>query len=530
MMSVENAAEVLIVGAGPTGLSLAITLRRHGIPVRIVDRAAQPTAVSKALALWSASLEALQGMGVVDRFVAEGQRLSALCVGEGDRRLATLAVGEGIDSAFPFPLLLPQSRTEALLTARLGELGVAIERNVELIGVGQDATGVTATLRRADGGAEVVRTKYLAGCDGARSAVRQTLDIPFEGYTEPQTFLLADVKIDGGDLDHRSIYLWWHNGGTIAMFPFGNEVWRIFSMRGEDSPQGDEPATLEEMQHCVDRYGPSGLKLRDPSWLSIFRINERLAARYRAGRCFLAGDAAHIHSPAGGQGMNTGIQDAVNLGWKLAYVLKGAGDSDLLLDSYEAERRPIARAVIGAAAQKQHLSFGASKLTSRIRNMAVSIFGNIPAVHRKLQVELSETEFAYRDGPLVALAAGKLGGKRTDVGTRAREASIVDGPDGKSASLWPYLSAPRHSLLVFEDENHPIPLNDALQQAGDRLQVLRLGSSRDPDGEVRSRYQLKGPGWVLVRPDQVVAARGVGADFSSLHAYAARVLHPGVAA
>ncbi|MBL6616457.1 MAG: FAD-dependent oxidoreductase [Reyranella sp.] len=529
-MSVENAAEVLIVGAGPTGLSLAITLRRHGIPVRIVDRAAQPTAVSKALALWSASLEALQGMGVVDRFVAEGQRLSALCVGEGDRRLATLAVGEGIDSAFPFPLLLPQSRTEALLTARLGELGVAIERNVELIGVGQDATGVTATLRRADGGAEVVRTKYLAGCDGARSAVRQTLDIPFEGYTEPQTFLLADVKIDGGDLDHRSIYLWWHNGGTIAMFPFGNEVWRIFSMRGEDSPQGDEPATLEEMQYCVDRYGPSGLKLRDPSWLSIFRINERLAARYRAGRCFLAGDAAHIHSPAGGQGMNTGIQDAVNLGWKLAYVLKGAGDSDLLLDSYEAERRPIARAVIGAAAQKQHLSFGASKLTSRIRNMAVSIFGNIPAVHRKLQVELSETEFAYRDGPLVALAAGKLGGKRTDVGTRAREASIVDGPDGKSASLWPYLSAPRHSLLVFEDENHPIPLNDALQQAGDRLQVLRLGSSRDPDGEVRSRYQLKGPGWVLVRPDQVVAARGVGADFSSLHAYAARVLHPGVAA
>ncbi|MBL6654126.1 MAG: FAD-dependent oxidoreductase [Reyranella sp.] len=529
-MSVENAAEVLIVGAGPTGLSLAITLRRHGIPVRIVDRAAQPTAVSKALALWSASLEALQGMGVVDRFVAEGQRLSALCVGEGDRRLATLAVGEGIDSAFPFPLLLPQSRTEALLTARLGELGVAIERNVELIGVGQDATGVTATLRRADGGAEVVRTKYLAGCDGARSAVRQTLDIPFEGYTEPQTFLLADVKIDGGDLDHRSIYLWWHNGGTIAMFPFGNEVWRIFSMRGEDSPQGDEPATLEEMQYCVDRYGPSGLKLRDPSWLSIFRINERLAARYRAGRCFLAGDAAHIHSPAGGQGMNTGIQDAVNLGWKLAYVLKGAGDSDLLLDSYEAERRPIARAVIDAAAQKQHLSFGASKLTSRIRNMAVSIFGNIPAVHRKLQVELSETEFAYRDGPLVALAAGKLGGKRTDVGTRAREASIVDGPDGKSASLWPYLSAPRHSLLVFEDENHPIPLNDALQQAGDRLQVLRLGSSRDPDGEVRSRYQLKGPGWVLVRPDQVVAARGVGADFSSLHAYAARVLHPGVAA
>ena len=525
MMSVANAAEVLIVGAGPTGLSLAITLRRHGVPVRIVDRAAQPSTVSKALALWSASLEALQGMGVIERFLAEGQRLKALCVGEGDHRLATLAVGEGIDSAFPFPLLLPQSRTEALLSARLAELGGAIERSVELAGLSQDDSGVTATLQHADGRTETVRTPYLAGCDGARSAVRQMLDIQFEGYTEPQTFLLADVKIDGGDLDHRSIYLWWHNGGTVAMFPFGNEIWRVFSMRGPDSPQGDEPATLEELQHCVDHYGPSGLKLRDPSWLSIFRINERLAARYRVGRCFLAGDAAHIHSPAGGQGMNTGIQDAVNLGWKLAYVLSGAGDSDLLLDSYEAERRPTARAVIAAAAQKQHLSFGASKLTSVIRNMAVSIFGNIPAVHRKLQVELSETEFAYRDGPLVALASGRPGGKRTDVGTRARDASFVSGPDGRTMSLWPYLSAPRHSLLVFEDEGHPIPLQGAVERAGDTLQILRLDGSRDPGGKARSRYRLNGPGWVLVRPDQVVAARGVGADLAALDAYTAHVLH-----
>jgi 2-polyprenyl-6-methoxyphenol hydroxylase-like FAD-dependent oxidoreductase len=525
-MSVENAAEVLIVGAGPTGLSLAITLRRWGIPVRIIDRAAEPSTVSKALALWSASLEALQGMGVVDKFAAEGQRLNALCVGEGDRRLATLAVGEGIDSAFPFPLLLPQSRTEALLTERLAELGVSIERNVELVDLTQDASGVTATLRHGDGHNETVRTKYLAGCDGARSAVRQTLDIAFEGYTEPQTFLLADVKIDGGNLDHRSIYLWWHNGGTVAMFPFGNEVWRIFSMRGEDSPKGDEPATLEEMQRCVDRFGPRGLRIHDPSWLSIFRINERLVTKYRVGRCFLAGDAAHIHSPAGGQGMNTGIQDAVNLGWKLAYALNGTGNADVLLDSYEAERRPIARAVIAAAAQKQHLSFGASKLTSMVRNMAVSIFGNLPAVHRKLQVELSETEFVYRDGPLVALAGGKRRGKRTEVGTRAREASIVDAASGKTTSLWPYLSAPCHSLLIFEEEGKPIALNGAVQDAGDRLQVLRLDGRCDPDGEVRERYRMRSPGWVLVRPDQVVAARGAGTDFSALLVYAAQVLCP----
>ena len=145
-------------------------------------------------------------------------------------------------------------------------------------------------------------------------------------------------------------------------------------------------------------------------------------------------------------------------------------------------------------------------------------------MHRKLQVELSETEFVYRDGPLVALGAGKRGGKRTDVGTRAREASIVDTTTGEHASLWPYLSAPRHSLLIFEEEGQQISLNGAAGEAGDRLQVLHVDNLRDPNGEVRERYRLRGPGWVLVRPDQVVGARGVGNDFSALHAYAAQVL------
>ncbi len=529
-MNARKAVDVLIVGAGPTGLSLAITLRQHGIPVRIIDRAAAPSAVSKALAIWSASLEALQGMGVVEQFVADGQRLNALCIGDGPRRLATLAVGDGIDSPFPFPLLLAQSRTEQLLTARLAELGVVIERQVELVGLTQDADGVTATLRHADGANETFTTRYLVGCDGARSAVRQALDIPYEGYTEPQTFLLGDVLIEGGDLDHRSIYLWWHNGGTVALFPFADKIWRIFAMRENDASNGSEPTTLEELQRAMDRHGPSGLRLHDPSWLSAFRVNERLAARYRAGRCFLAGDAAHIHSPAGGQGMNTGMQDAVNLGWKLAYALSGVGNPSLLLDSYEAERRPIAKAVVAAAAQKLHLAFNSSKLTTLVKDMAVSIFGNIPAVQRKLQVELSETEIVYRDGPLIALGAGRRSAKRTDVGTRAREAAIVDAATGEKTGLWPYLSAGRHSLLIFEDDHRPVALSNVADGAGERLQVLRLDGRRDPKGEARERYRLRGPGWVLVRPDQVVAARGDGDDFTALHAYAAQVLRPSVQA
>jgi 2-polyprenyl-6-methoxyphenol hydroxylase-like FAD-dependent oxidoreductase len=350
----EKPLDVLVVGAGPTGLSLAIALRQCGADVRIVDRAMEPSAVSKALVLWSASLETLQSMGATEMLLPEGKRLKALEIGDGKRRLARLAVGAGIDSPFPFPLLLPQSHTERLLGARLAALGVQVERGVEFTGLAQDKGGVAADLGHADGRGETVHARYLVGCDGARSAVRHALGIAFEGTTEPQTFLLGDVRIDG-DLDRDNIYLWWGRAGTIAFFPFAEDVWRVFAMREGDKEDPAAP-TLAELQSQADCNGPPGLSLRDPIWLSAFRINERVAARYRKGRCFLAGDAAHIHSPAGGQGMNTGIQDAVNLGWKLAHVLKGCGDAELLLGSYEAERRPVAQDVVKAAERKQHLA------------------------------------------------------------------------------------------------------------------------------------------------------------------------------
>ena len=279
-MSAERVGDVLIIGAGPTGLSLAISL--HGIAVRIIDRAQQPSSVSKALAVWSASLEALQGMQVVDAFLRQGKRLKALCIGDGKRQLARMEVGDGIDSPFPFPLLLPQSETERLLGAQLAALGVTVERGVELTDLAQDDGGVTANLSHVGGGSETARARYLVGCDGARSAVRQALGIAFEGYTEPQTFLLGDVIIDGGSLDHDNIYLWWGRGGTVALFPFERETWRIFAMRTGDA-NGDTALTLDELQDHADRHGPPGLRLRDPSWLSAFRINERVVARLSDG-------------------------------------------------------------------------------------------------------------------------------------------------------------------------------------------------------------------------------------------------------
>jgi 2-polyprenyl-6-methoxyphenol hydroxylase-like FAD-dependent oxidoreductase len=195
-------APVLIAGAGPTGLTLALTLLRHGVKVRLIDRLTTPATVSKALAVWSGSLEALAGLGVIDKFLASGVRLNSLTGGDGRHQLGRLAVGTGIDSPYPYPLLLPQSRTEEILSAKAAELGVKVERGVELIGFAQDDMGVTATLRHADGAEEAARALYLVGADGARSFVRQTLGIGFEGVTEPHVFLLGDVKITGGGLDH----------------------------------------------------------------------------------------------------------------------------------------------------------------------------------------------------------------------------------------------------------------------------------------------------------------------------------------
>jgi 2-polyprenyl-6-methoxyphenol hydroxylase-like FAD-dependent oxidoreductase len=516
--------DVLVVGGGPTGLSLAITLRRFGVPVRVIDRLPEPATVSKALVVWSATLEVLQGDGAIDGFLKAGRQLHAVRIGDGKRTLAEVAVGEGIDSVYPFPVLLAQSRTEQILRTRLAELGVEVERGVELVGLSDDGQAVTARLARADGTTEESCVKYVVGCDGARSAVRQELGIDFEGLTEPETFLLGDVKIEGGNLDDRSLYIWWHDGGTVALFPFEDGVWRVFAMRDGGDPS--QATTLQELQRCVDRHGPPGLRLSHPGWLAVFHINERLAAHFRKGRCLLAGDAAHIHSPAGGQGMNTGIHDGINLGWKLAYVLRGLGDAELLLDSYEAERRPTAHAIVEEATQRQHLAFSTGKVSQLVKDAALTIVGKLPSIQRMLQVQLSQTAIVYREGPLVQLGAPPRHPARTDVGSRALEAQWYDVATGRKQSLWPFISQPRHSLLVFDDEPTTFDVDEIVAGLAAQLHVLRLDTVADPEHHVRKRYQMRAPGWVLIRPDQVVAARGAGTDLARLTTYLDRVLRP----
>ena len=510
---------VLIVGAGPTGLTMALTLRRCGIAARVIDRLDKPADLSKALAVWPASLEVLSGLGVSAAFDQAAVAMSAVTFGDGARRLAHVSMIDGIDSAHPNPLLLPQSRTEAILTARLIEMSGTIERRVELTGLSEAADVVTATLRHSDGRIEAVTASWVVGADGARSAVRHALDIAFEGDTEPDTYLLGDVRIEGAELDRHSIHIWWHDGGTVALFPFEHDVWRIISRRvGDDAAsRGDEPPTLDELQQKITRHGPMGATLSEPGWLSTFRINERLAARYRSGRVFLAGDAAHIHSPAGGQGMNTGIQDAANLGWKLAYVLQGRGNAATLLDSYEAERRPVARHVIDNAARLLHVGMAPHPLARLARDAAISVLGHIPALQARLRTEMAETDVTYHDGPLVAL--GEVSGhpSRGFPGTRALDLHWTHAGDGQQRTLWPLLDA-RHTLIVFRDDDVS-RAETLVAPFADSVQIVTISTADDPAGNVRQRYGFNSGGWVLIRPDQVVAVRGHLAELAPLERY-----------
>lgn len=524
-------SSVLIVGAGPTGLTLALTLQRHGIAARVIDKLEHPADLSKALAVWPASLEVLAGLGMHDAFAQAGAPLRAVTFGDGAKKLAHVDMGEGIDSAYPQPILLPQSKTEAILRAQYLGAGGTIERGVELLSLDEDADAVSATLRHPDGREETTGVAWLVGADGARSTVRRVLGIEFEGYTEPALFLLGDVRIDGADLDQRSIHIGWHDGGTIALFPFEDGVWRIIVERkgserkpgegGGQEHQEDAPATLEELQQAIDRHGPPGARLSQPGWLSSFRTNERLAARYRSARVFLAGDAAHIHTPAGGQGMNTGIQDAFNLGWKLAYVLQGRGDARTLIDSYEAERRPVAHQVIDHASRLMHAGMSGNPVVRFVRDLAVSVLDRVPALQTRLRTEMSETEITYREGPLVALGGHSRHVARGFPGTRARDLHWTDATNGAPRTLWPLLCEGRHTLVTFGEAEaivgRVLPFADAVQ-------VIKL----DATGEPASRYGFDAPGYVLIRPDQVVAVRGSVGDVDSLDRYVERVLRIGV--
>ena len=335
-------SQVLVVGAGPAGLFMAAELNRHGISCRIVDKNDGPTHDTRAASIQARTLEILESIGLADEFLQTGNICHAAATYTSDHKLIKYLTFDELDSAFPFVLQLPQSQTERIVARYLARLGTEVERRVELVAFEQDEDGVRATLQPPDGGQETAHVSYLIACDGAHSPVRHALGVSFSGDDYPTDFMTADVQVDW-KLPRDQHAFFFAAEGMLAFFPLprgrATLAADIGPAQGDDLPLG-EPA-LENLQAIFNARTPGGV-LSDPIWRVYYRVHCRQAERYQVGRVFLVGDAAHVSSNIGGQGMNTGMQDAYNLGWKLGLVLNARSPATLL-DSYHPERYQAGR-------------------------------------------------------------------------------------------------------------------------------------------------------------------------------------------
>jgi 2-polyprenyl-6-methoxyphenol hydroxylase-like FAD-dependent oxidoreductase len=548
----RSAVDALVVGAGPVGLTMAAELARHGVRCRLVDRSPETSNQSKALALWSRSLEMLDDMGAAEAFVAAGRRMRGASIHGGGAVLASVSF-EHLDSPYAFALMLPQSETERLLAEHLARAGIRPERGIELVAIEPAPHAVTAVLRHGDGRQERARAAWLLGCDGAHSTVRHGLGVPFAGEAEPNDWMLADVHVDG-PLDPDRVSIFFHQEGVLACFPI---TARRFRLVGDVGPaRNDAPApqpTPADLDRLVAERGPAGLRLHDVVWLTRFRIHERKAARYRTGRVFLAGDAAHIHSPAGGQGMNTGMQDAYNLAWKLALVHHGHAP-DALLDTYDAERGPIAVGVLRSAAAATRLATLRAPVAQALRNHVASFVASFGPVQQRIAATLAELEVGYPGSPLSVEASWPwglpwVGGVRP--GARLPDAELLSADTHAVTRLHHVLRGTAHTVLLLDGlaagETAPgrapaaaprevaAVADAAADRFGDLVRVVRVvpASARpawrgtvvlDPHGAAHRRLGAQRPSCYLVRPDGHVGHRSQPADAEALLAHLGRWL------
>ena len=549
---IVDSPAVLIVGAGPTGLALAAQLESFHVHFRIVDRSPDRAHESRAAAVQARTIEMLQPYGLADALVVRGNASANLELHFDGGRSAELRLGDfgATDTRFPFILFVSQAETEALLGEHLAARGVAIERGIELTGFETHADGVDVTLRNGAGVEQRVRTKYLVGCDGAHSAVRKLAGIPFEGDAYEQSFMLGDVELDASPgaapLKRDTVHSFPGRYGVAMIFPLGMPAtWRVIAMSTRTSPvrtiaEGEEskPMTtdlsLAELQGAIDDATASTLRVRDPVWMTHFRLHHRQASHYCAGRVFLAGDAAHIHSPVGAQGMNTGVQDAWNLGWKLALVVRSEADARLL-DTYEEERWPVGHALLRGTDRifsvfTRAMSSGAVASWVR-REVVPRVAPRVVGAEwlRTLAFRfVSELGINYRQSEAVTEGTPALdGGPRA--GDRLPDAEVT--VDGRATTLQREVVGPRVCLLLCGHAEARSRGNLA-ERYGGVLGVRWLDRSAAPgvlvdaSGVALERLGVRDSAIYLVRPDGYVAYRCAGTELGGVETWLEDWLRP----
>ncbi|HKP05221.1 MAG TPA: FAD-dependent monooxygenase [Chthoniobacterales bacterium] len=516
----ESETEVLIAGAGPVGLALGLELQRFGIRFRIVEKKAGRSKTSKALGLQPRVSEVFAILGIKAEFNARGfGDIRAVNFHSGGRTLLRIALRPPVDQAGrdacqPQLLIIPQSETEEILERTLASRGNLVERRRELVEFVQGRDRVRALVRSETGGAETVVAQFLVSCEGAHSVVRKQAGFSFAGTTMPMRFLLADVAIDW-DRAENEVQVWFHRDGVMGALPFGGQRWRLIIECAPEPAAEPQEVTLSLVQRLLAERVGADIGLRDPLWLSDFRINARMVDRFRDRRIFVAGDAAHIHSPLGGQGIATGIQDASNLAWKLAAVLRD-GAPDSLLDTYEEERKPIARAVLRGTTAASRLVFGMNPILRFVRERMVFPILGTAFVQRRLFRRVSQLELRYR-GRLTELSSGA---DFIRAGERAPD--IIFRNKGRNISLFDLLGEFGLIALLGLGETSEY-LVKSLAALRIRSFIVAPGHVEDVHADFARLYGAQGPFLCLIRPDGHVGLFQCPADAHSLALYLKKI-------
>jgi 2-polyprenyl-6-methoxyphenol hydroxylase-like FAD-dependent oxidoreductase len=506
--------DVVIVGAGPTGLSLACQFVRHGVDFVVVEKNGGVTPYSKAIGVHARTLEIYEQIGLAREAVEQGTvagRIRLLAGGEVRGEFDLSGIGEGM-SPYPFVLMLEQSKNERLLYGYLKSQGRDVLWNTALESFSQTESGVTALFKTADGESRTVEAKYLVGCDGAKSPVRHALGLAFEGSTFERTFYVADAQVDW-EFGHDALTVSLSKETFVVFFPLkGERRYRIVGVFPEEFSKDEGEVLYEEIEARIKEEAELELDVHDVEWFSTYKVHTRHVSRFSEGRCFLAGDAAHVHSPAGAQGMNTGIQDGYNLAWKMALVLKGAADQKLL-DTYNEERLENAENLLRTTDRMFQLAAGpewflAFVRTSVFPTVAGHLF-NFDSVKRFVFPLVSQIGINYRHDSLSRHDGGD------DFKVKAGDRMPYLRVDGES--VYDRLRRPKFHLLAFTDGRGPL---HALGLESEDLYADLVDFDAVPlSPQVAEAFGTDKPFNVLLRPDNYIGYISAEPSSSGLRAY-----------
>ena len=521
--------EALVVGAGPVGLSMAAVLAAQDIRLRVIDSAADRVNESRAIGIQARTLEHFELMGIVDQFLELGHQLRGVTVyGATGRKIGQLDF-EKVPSRYPFLLTLPQSETERILGDHLCKNGVEVERRTTLVSFEQSEAQIAAQIQSPKGDEEHVFTDWLLGCDGARSKVRDVLNLKFGGKTFDLHFLLGDVRVES-ELEEDHAHIFGRARGLLAFFPYGNGQYRLVADNPPEYLRSERKPTLKEWQDIADERSSVSTKLSDLGWTTYFRVNSRMAEKLRDRRAFILGDAAHIHSPALAQGMNTGIQDACNLGWKLALVQRCIA-RERLLDSFEQERMPVEHGVLKMTGFTQQMITAENPANRFLRDALLPVLSKTQIFQAQAAKTVSETAVQYRHSRVVEdhyLSTGP------HAGDFAPNATVLR-PARKDQINLTSLFGKEHVLLTIDGLSNKPDLLEKLQPTLDLIKsrygrIIRqylispdeqysLGAELliDADRQLAQSYGLSA--LYLIRPDGYVAFRCQAWEPTSLMAY-----------